>query len=131
MADSSPAHFFELSMNRFPFLRPQAMWLPAAWLLGGLAQAQTLTAPAELPADALTYRSALADYQPYQAQPVRPWRETNDEVSRIGGWRAYAREAAGGAALQAQPAGAAAPASVSTPAPQPADPHAGHHGSQP
>lgn len=125
-------------MNRFSFFRPKVMWLPAAWLLGGLAQAQAPAAPAaaaQPPADALTYRSALADYQSYQAQPVRPWRETNDEVGRIGGWRAYAREAAGRADSQAQPAGAAAPAltSPSAPAKAPpaADPHAGHHGSQP
>lgn len=120
-------------MNRFSPLYRQAVWLAAAGLLGGLAQAQTAAAPAAAQprADALAYRSALADYQPYQAQPVRPWRETNDEVGRIGGWRAYAREAA-----QASPAGAAddkpAPETGPSSAPPPAaDPHAGHHRGQP
>lgn len=127
-------------MHRFSFFRSNAVWLAGAWLLCGLAQA--LAAPAaepQPPAGALTYRSALADYQPYQAQPVRPWRETNDEVGCIGGWRVYAREAAGTAAIQAQPAGALAPAPASEPkptsapakAPPGADPHAGHHGGQP
>lgn len=75
--------------------------------------------------DALAYRSALADYQTYKDQPVQPWRETNETVGRIGGWRAYAREAAGATAPQAQPAGATAPA------PTVADPHAGHHEDKP
>jgi hypothetical protein len=43
-------------------------------------------------AEGLTYRSALANYRPYSAQQVRPWRESNDNVGRIGGWRAYAKE---------------------------------------
>lgn len=119
-------------MNRFSFFRPQMMWLPAAWLFGGLAQAQAPAAPAaaaQPPAGAPTYRSALADYQPYQAQPVQPWGQTNDTVGRIGGWRAYAREAAGAAPAQDKPATSTpAPTQATPPAP---DPHAGHHGAKP
>lgn len=110
-------------MTRFLFFRPRAFWLCAAGLLAGPAQAQT---PAAAPAptmDALAYRSALADYQAYQGQPVQPWRQANDEVGRIGGWRAYAREAA-----QAAPSLAPAPLSAPPPA---AHPHAGHHEDQP
>ena len=84
-------------------------------------------------ADAPVYRSALESYRPYRAQPVQPWRATNDEVGRIGGWRAYAREAADPAPAQdATDAGNAArpsPAPAST-VPGP-DPHAGHHGAKP
>jgi hypothetical protein len=49
---------------------------------------------------ALVYQSSLARYRPYRdAKPIG-WREANDTVNRIGGWRAYAREA-----QQASPAG--------------------------
>jgi hypothetical protein len=41
---------------------------------------------------ALLYQSVFGAYQSYQAQPVSSWREINDEVEKIGGWRAYARE---------------------------------------
>lgn len=63
------------------------------------------------------YRSALDAYQPFQDAPARAWREHNDNVGRIGGWRAYAREAAA-------PAGAAPPAAP--PASQ-GHAHDGHH----
>jgi len=80
---------------------------------------------------ALAYCSALEKHQPYQAQPVQPWREANDTVGRIGGWRAYAREAADGAPAQDQPgAGIAAPAAPAPRSPGP-DPHAGHHEGKP
>jgi len=59
-----------------------------------LAQAQVNRSPESNAASAvgLTYRSALENYQPYSAQQVLPWRESNDNVGRIGGWRAYAKE---------------------------------------
>lgn len=40
----------------------------------------------------LQYRSAISAYQGYIDQPVQSWREANDQVGRIGGWRAYAKE---------------------------------------
>ena len=61
----------------------------------------------------LQYKSAISGYQVYADQEVLPWREANDRVGRIGGWRAYAKEAATG-----QPAPDTPPA---------ANPHAGHH----
>ena len=59
-----------------------------------VAQAQVNTPPESNTASVvgLTYRSALENYQPYSAQQVQPWRESNDNVGRIGGWRAYAKE---------------------------------------
>jgi hypothetical protein len=39
------------------------------------------------------YRSAFEGYRPFGDEPAVPWREANDAVGRIGGWRAYAREA--------------------------------------
>lgn len=39
------------------------------------------------------YRSALAGYQRYTEEKTVNWKEANDAVARIGGWRAYAKEA--------------------------------------
>jgi hypothetical protein len=99
--------------------------------------------PAPLP-----YSSVFEGYQPFAEQELIPWREANDNVGRIGGWRAYAREASEGSAPPAAstpaPARAPAPAASASPAPTapassapaPAsaaprsggkDPHAGHH----
>lgn len=55
--------------------------------------------------------SAAKHYRGLDEGSARPsWREANDTVGRIGGWRSYAREA--------QPA--AAPATVPTPPTRPA-----------
>ena len=60
----------------------------------GVAQAQVNQSPESNTASAvgLAYSSTLESYQPYSAQQVQPWRESNDNVGRIGGWRAYAKE---------------------------------------
>ncbi len=44
-------------------------------------------------APAAAYRPVFGGYQPYTDQTVGNWREANDAVGRIGGWREYAREA--------------------------------------
>lgn len=43
-------------------------------------------------APAAAYRPVFGGYQPYTDQAVGNWREANDAVGRIGGWREYARE---------------------------------------
>lgn len=56
-------------------------------------------ATANSPADpraqvpSLRYSSPFAGYRPFAAGAVGPWKGVNDEVARIGGWKAYAREA--------------------------------------
>ena len=91
-------------------------WLvPATFLLGmGSAHAQgatrtakpdPLNAQAVVPA--LVHTSAFAAYRRYADAAPIAWKEANDTVTRIGGWRAYAREAAESAA----PAAAAPAAS--------------------
>jgi hypothetical protein len=55
----------------------------AACLLSGTTMAQTTTG----------YISPIADYQKFFDEKVLPWKETNDKVAEIGGWRAYAKEA--------------------------------------
>lgn len=55
-------------------------------------RASPLDAHADVPA--VVYESAFARYRLHIDEKRRPWKEANDEVGRIGGWRAYAREAA-------------------------------------
>ena len=56
------------------------------------------------------YRSAFDEYRKHREQKVESWKESNDNVGRIGGWRVYAREAqqpdppAAGAVAPAKPA---------------------------
>lgn len=103
------------------------------------ASAQDRRAPRPDPADpgaataALEHRSALSAYRRVGGEdpPPMAWRDANDTVARIGGWRAYAREAQGAAAPASAPA-VAAPARVPSarPAGDAAPPagHAGHKG---
>ena len=75
-------------------------------------QASALAAPV-VPTAAegagLAYRSAFDGYRGFTDQPVGSWRKANDDVGRIGGWKAYARERQGGDAAgghePAMPAG--------------------------
>jgi hypothetical protein len=99
----------------------RAAWLPLTIVfIAGTAAAQTgRPAPhdAQAPIPALNYSSPFTGYRAFVEQEVSPWRDSNDTVGRIGGWRAYAREAS-------QPA----------PKPQPdarADEHSQHHRSAP
>lgn len=39
-----------------------------------------------------SYVSPFANYRPFAHDGPAPWRGVNDEVGRIGGWKAYARE---------------------------------------
>lgn len=81
-----------------PRLRPPRGWCVAALLIAApLAPAQDasrrtdpLDPQARVPA--VTHRSALAGYRPLDDRRV-PWKEANETVNRIGGWRAYTREA--------------------------------------
>ena len=55
------------------------------------ARPDPLDAQASVPA--LSYRPPLAQYRRLGDEQALSWREANDTVIRIGGWRAYAREA--------------------------------------
>lgn len=128
---------------RIRLLRALGIALPLCAAMGA-SQAQTpqpapprpdpLDAQARVPP--VAYRSPLAGYRSWTEQPVGSWRETNETVNRIGGWRAYAREGLPGTtpAAPAAPAATAAPAAGPASAPRPAEPavppapagHAGH-----
>ena len=61
------------------------------------------------------YRSPFHDYRGLGEDKLIPWKQANDEVGRIGGWRVYAREARDPAipatsSPQATPSPAEAPA---------------------
>lgn len=101
-------------------IRP-ASWqrvLPCLLLsVGGAALAQTAAAPArpELPSQ-LSYVSPLRAYKAYADQPVESWREANDRVGRIGGWRAYAKEIRSSEPAQPDPKDAAKEPAAPAPA---------------
>ena len=73
----------------------------------------------------LAFESTLSRYKPITDQKLGSWREANDTVTRIGGWRSYLKEAQAPDAKtttpQAAPAGPIAP-----PTPAAPNPHAGH-----
>ena len=71
---------------------------------------------------ATDYRSPFADYRPLGEDKNTPWKDANDTVGKIGGWRAYAREAAD--AMKARNAPDAAKAKPAAPSPPPAAPAA-------
>lgn len=72
------------------------LWASAAH---GQAAAPKAPAASGTPATALpdtmpaAFRSALEGYQPYADDGMVSWKEANDSVGRIGGWREYARQA--------------------------------------
>jgi hypothetical protein len=63
---------------------------------------------------ATQYQSPFKDYRPLGDDKRTPWRAANDEVGKIGGWRAYLRES--------QEANKAAPASTPASKPTPSAP---------
>jgi hypothetical protein len=78
----------------------------AAWVLAANADAPVATDPANAEATVppVVVPSAFGGHKRIADTPVVPWRAANDRAARIGGWRAYAREA------QAPEAPASAPA---------------------
>lgn len=63
----------------------------------------------------LTYKSALEGYQPFADEKPIPWKEANETVYRRGGWQAYAKEASGSSAAEADSAKGAAAAPAAPP----------------
>ena len=48
---------------------------------------------AEKPVE-LIYESSFQNYQRYSASDIQTWKQANDTVKEIGGWREYAKEIA-------------------------------------
>jgi len=96
------AHFALLTVSLLAALPAQAQ--PAATA----ARPDPLDPTASVAA--LGYESSFARYRRLDDEKPASWRDANDTVTRIGGWRAYAREAQGS---DPAPAPAPAPASAS------------------
>ena len=86
-----------------------AAGLSAAGAVAQGAAAPVARDPSDPRAEAtpLVHRSAFATYRVFTGEGPGSWRGVNDEVARIGGWKAYAREAYE-ASTAAQPAAGAA-----------------------
>lgn len=75
------------------------------------------------------YHSIFTQYQLFIEQQVLPWKDSNDTVGKIGGWRFYAREASQPDEVEKATLPKSAP-QTKTPDGQPIDvsPHSGHGG---
>ena len=82
---------------------------------------------ASAPVPPVVYRPVLASYRRAGELSVGSWREANDTVTRIGGWRAYAREANQPEVPATAPSGPAGAAAAQPAAPAPPS-LPGHHG---
>ena len=69
------------------------------------------------------YASPITGYQGYRNTPIDAWSASNQTVKEIGGWRAYAKEAAADKPQTSAPA--VQPPGTQTPAPM-HKPHGGH-----
>ena len=107
-------------------VRPPAFRLAALALLTlsiaapAMAQsAPTANRPDPIDASAavppLVYRSPFGARLAPPSAPAIGWKAANDTAARIGGWRAYAREAAAPDAPAAAPAAAPPPGAASAP----------------
>lgn len=88
-----------------------------------------------VPVPRAMHRSALSGSAPVAADtPPIPWRSANETVNRIGGWRAYAREASMPPAPAPSPAAAEGGPTQGGARPEPSmhrdRHHHGHHGHQ-
>jgi hypothetical protein len=68
---------------------------PRARLLGLAAFTWMVWMPAALAAEAVPPEQAapFKHYQGWRDEPPEDWRQANDRVGEIGGWRTYLREA--------------------------------------
>lgn len=79
----------------------------------------------------LVYRSSLVPSRSADADKPITWREANDTVTRIGGWRTYSREAPEPVPAQSAPAPAASasiPDATAKPMAKPVPMPPGHSG---
>ncbi len=82
------------------FLTLRCLFSAGLLLNVSLAHAQSMfgavtTAPNNITSvtSSFQYYSVFTQYHVFTEQPVLSWREANDDVGKIGGWRSYAKEA--------------------------------------
>lgn len=71
-----------------------ACLLALASISAAQVSAQALSDPGDpnLQVPRSVYKSSLTDYRKHADPEVGSWKDANDRVGEIGGWRAYARE---------------------------------------
>jgi hypothetical protein len=89
---------------RIPQLNQRALIIDLAFfyatLFSGGAWAQTTATPATPPAsistkstaNVLQFDSVFDRYQSFKSEKVESWRDANDTVNRVGGWREYLKQ---------------------------------------
>lgn len=110
--------------------RLRGLALAVAGSAAGLVHAQNAPGRAEradpldarAPVPAAPYASPLAGYRRLGDDRRVSWKDANETVNRIGGWRVYAREAQQPDAAGSAPAAGAVPAPAAGAAPA----HGGH-----
>ena len=96
------------------FVRPRRPLTQALFASAVGAQTPTLNQTPEIApilTQPLQYRSWISHYETYSDPAVQPWREANDRVQRIGGWRTYAKERSDQAPVSGSPGMEGHPAS--------------------
>ena len=123
-----PCALTGLLLSAFLAAQVQAQTAPPATRL---ARPDPLDPKAQVPA--VRYESSLAQIRRMGDNKPVAWRDANEAVARIGGWRVYAREA-----QQPDPAPSTQPAALPAQAPTPAETikptpasQAGHAGHKP
>jgi len=86
-----------------------------------VAEAQDAKSSIKFAPPVLSYASVFKNYHSYRKEEVASWREANDTVGRIGGWRYYLEEAA-------QSESSAPPAPLPISHSDESDTHSGHGG---
>lgn len=85
-------------MSMFKGIWGNGIFLLTLTLLGGSvasAQDAAVNGPsARSIAESLQYTSVFKNYQAYSEEEIIPWKRANATVLKIGGWKAYAKEAA-------------------------------------
>lgn len=96
-------HFFYSNRLAWPFIGFLSLAATAVYAqtAAGPVPAANTSPPA--------FSSVFDGYQPYSEEKPANWRQANDNMARIGGWRAYAKEAA-------EPSPAILPAPATSPA---------------
>ena len=105
-------HHFFIAPRRLvtcaaPFVSTAVLW-------AGVALAQPTPTPPVAPpmteAAPAGFQSVLESYKPFTDEKTVNWKAANDTTAQIGGWRAYAKEAA-----QTSPAQGPTPANTTKP----------------
>lgn len=88
-------HHFLIAPFRPAILAIPVVLTAALWNSVALAQpASTLPANHRMAEAAPAgFKSVLEDYKPYTEEKAGNWKAANDTTAKIGGWRAYAKEA--------------------------------------